>query len=130
LDFVFGSSAVAGALPDFLKGRCRDRINRVASGEVRLDLIFAPRSFKLRNQVRGTDNVLAEAAQKFDRAGIDQGNCEDDKARESTSSCRIIPANRSTGVCCRAANQDGRLRFCGPTLPVRPAPVLGKTSAA
>ena len=48
---------------------------------MRLDLLFAPGGFKLRDQVCGTDDVLAQTAQKFDGPGIDQGNGEDDVVR-------------------------------------------------
>ena len=74
-------STVARPLANFLECRCQDGVHTIARGKVRLDLLLAPRRFKLRHQIGGADYVLAQAAQQFDRPGVDQGNCEDNIIR-------------------------------------------------
>ncbi len=69
-------AAVANAFADFFKRLGHNGVDAVAGGEVRLDLRVAPGGFELGDQVGGTDNVLAQAAQQVDRAAIDQRNCE------------------------------------------------------
>ena len=62
LDFVLGSSAVAGAAADLLKGGGGDRIHGVTCREVGFDLIFRPGGFELRHQIAGAKHVFAKAA--------------------------------------------------------------------
>ncbi len=76
LDFVFLGAAVAHAFADLFECRRDNGVDAVARREVRLDLLFAPGGFELRHQVRGTDDVLSQAAQQVDGAAVHQRNGE------------------------------------------------------
>src|SRR5713226_400446 len=65
LYFVLIGSTVSRALSDLLEGSGRDRVNCIASSEVRLDLFLRPRGCELRHQIAGTDHVLAQAAHQI-----------------------------------------------------------------
>ncbi len=69
---VLGCAAVARAPADFLKGRNRNVVDGIPRGEVRLHLLIGKRGFKQCDQVGGTHDVLAKAADDLDRSGINQ----------------------------------------------------------
>ena len=77
LDLVFVGPAVAHPPADLLESRRGDGVNRIARGEVRLDLLLGQGRFKLRHQIAGADHVLAQSADQIDRARIHQRNRED-----------------------------------------------------
>src|ERR1700751_2868424 len=68
---------VAYSPPDFLESGSSDRVNCVPRTKMGCDLLFVPGRLNLRHQIRGADNVLAQAADQVNRAAIDQGDRED-----------------------------------------------------
>src|SRR6058998_2094730 len=76
LHFVLSSAAVTGAPADLLKCRWSDRINRITSSKMRLDLFFAPRGFELCDQVARADHVLAQPADQLESSAIYERDVE------------------------------------------------------
>ena len=76
LDFVLRGAAVANALADLFECRGHNGIDAVAGREVRLDLLLAPGRLELGHQIRGTDDIFAQAAQQVDGAAVHQRDRE------------------------------------------------------
>ena len=74
---MFVRAAVAHAPSNFFESLGGDRVNHIARREVRLDLFVRQGRFKLRDQVRRTDNVLAQPADQVRRSRVHHGNSED-----------------------------------------------------
>ena len=81
LNVTLGCAAIADAATDLLEGGGGDGVNRIARSKVSLDLLLGPGSFELRHQVTGTDHVLAQPADHFQRAAVHQRNVEDQVVR-------------------------------------------------
>ncbi len=62
--------------PISLKRLWDNGINGVASGEVALDLFFAPGGFELRHQISRADYIFSQSANHLERTAIDQRNRE------------------------------------------------------
>src|SRR6516164_3154073 len=68
LDGMLGGASVAHAATDFLKRRGEDAVDRVAGGEVGLDLVVSQRRFKECDKIARADNILAQAADQVARS--------------------------------------------------------------
>ena len=67
---MFVRAAIANTVPDLFERLGDDLVDGIARLKVTLDLLVAPRCFKLADQVAGADHFFAEAANYFDRARI------------------------------------------------------------
>ena len=77
LNFVLVGAAAAYPPSNFLESLGGERVNHVARRKVRLNLFVRQGRFKLRDQVRRADNVLAQPADHVRRPRIHHGNRED-----------------------------------------------------
>jgi len=65
-------AAVPGAPPDFLEGGSGDWVNRIARGEVGLDLLLGQRGLEQCDQIAGADHIFTQAANQIDGPAIHQ----------------------------------------------------------
>ena len=77
LNFMLVCAAAAHAPSNFLERLGGNRVDHIARREVRLDLLFRQGRFKLRDQIRRANNVLAQPADHVRRSRIHHGNGED-----------------------------------------------------
>src|SRR5437588_1682164 len=78
LHVVLGRSAVASASANFLKCRSCNGVDLVACLEMRANLFFCQGCFKICDEITRADDLMSEAANQLDRAGIHQPNVENE----------------------------------------------------
>src|SRR5688572_29801300 len=74
---VLIGAAVAHATADLLEALGHDAVDLLARGVVRGDLLVGPGSLEARDQVAGADDLLPEAANEFNGAGVHQSDVGD-----------------------------------------------------